>query len=72
MPTAREKRCFIAEVGAASQNIWSYIMELVKIQLNKIKPYDKNPRKNDGAVEAVMENVKRRQRAQMKRSEMIG
>ena len=33
-------------------------MELVTISLNKIKPYERNPRKNDEAVAAVMESIK--------------
>lgn len=33
-------------------------MELVTIPLNKIKPYERNPRKNDEAVAAVMESIK--------------
>ena len=30
-------------------------MELKKMKLSEIKPYGKNPRKNDGAVDAVAE-----------------
>ena len=33
-------------------------MELVTLPLNKIKPYERNPRKNDEAVVAVMESIK--------------
>ena len=33
-------------------------MELKKLKLTEIKPYGKNPRKNDGAVEAVAESRK--------------
>lgn len=33
-------------------------MELVTISLDKIKPYERNPRKNDEAVAAVMESIK--------------
>lgn len=33
-------------------------MELIELPVNKIKPYEKNPRKNDGAVEAVAESIK--------------
>lgn len=33
-------------------------MELVTISLDKIRPYDRNPRKNDEAVAAVMESIK--------------
>ena len=33
-------------------------MELVTIPLSKIKPYERNPRKNDEAVAAVMESIK--------------
>lgn len=33
-------------------------MELVKVKLSEIKPYENNPRKNDDAVEAVMESIK--------------
>ena len=33
-------------------------MELVTLPLNKIKPYERNPRKNDEAVAAVMESIK--------------
>lgn len=33
-------------------------MELVTISLDKIKPYERNPRKNDEAVVAVMESIK--------------
>lgn len=33
-------------------------MELVTLPLDKIKPYERNPRKNDEAVEAVMESIK--------------
>ena len=32
-------------------------MELIKLSLDKIKPYEKNPRKNDMAVEAVMKSI---------------
>ena len=33
-------------------------MELVTLPLNKIKPYERNPRKKDEAVEVVMESIK--------------
>ena len=33
-------------------------MELIKVSLKDITPYDKNPRINDDAVEAVMESIK--------------
>ena len=33
-------------------------MELVTLPLDKIKPYERNPRKNDEAVAAVMESIK--------------
>lgn len=33
-------------------------MELVKLKLSEIKPYENNPRKNDDAVEAVVESIK--------------
>ena len=33
-------------------------MELKKIKLEEIKPYKNNPRKNDGAVDAVVESIK--------------
>lgn len=33
-------------------------MELVKVKLSEIKPYENNPRKNDDAVEAVVESIK--------------
>lgn len=33
-------------------------MEIVKLKLSKIKPYAKNPRKNDGAVDAVAESIR--------------
>ena len=33
-------------------------MELKKMKLSEIKPYEKNPRKNDGAVDAVAESIK--------------
>lgn len=33
-------------------------MELKKLKLAEIKPYGKNPRKNDGAVDAVAESIK--------------
>ncbi len=33
-------------------------MELKTLNLKDIKPYDKNPRKNNGAVDAVMESIK--------------
>ena len=33
-------------------------MELKKMKLTEIKPYGKNPRKNDGAVDAVAESIK--------------
>lgn len=37
------------------------IMELLKIQLEKIKPYGKNPRKNDDAVDIVAESIRQRE-----------
>lgn len=33
-------------------------MELLKLKIEQIKPYAKNPRKNDGAVSAVAESIK--------------
>lgn len=33
-------------------------MELLKLKVEQIKPYAKNPRKNDGAVSAVAESIK--------------
>ena len=33
-------------------------MELVKLPISKIKPYPKNPRNNDGAVDAVAESIR--------------
>lgn len=33
-------------------------MKLVKLKLSQIKPYEKNPRINDGAVDAVAESIK--------------
>lgn len=33
-------------------------MEIVKLKLKDIKPYAKNARKNDDAVNAVMESIK--------------
>ena len=33
-------------------------MELIKIKIKDIKPYDKNPRKNDGAVDLVANSIK--------------
>jgi DNA modification methylase len=33
-------------------------MELIKVSLKDIHPYENNPRQNDGAVEAVMESIK--------------
>ena len=33
-------------------------MDLIELPVNKIKPYEKNPRKNDGAVESVAESIK--------------
>ena len=32
-------------------------MELKKLKLTEIKPYGKNPRKNDGAVDAVAASI---------------
>ena len=32
-------------------------MEIVEIPVNRIKPYDKNPRRNDGAVETVAASI---------------
>ena len=33
-------------------------MELVTISLDKIKPYERNPRNNNKAVDAVMESIR--------------
>ena len=33
-------------------------MEIIKLKITEIKPYEKNPRKNDGAVDAVAESIK--------------
>lgn len=33
-------------------------MELVTLKLNDIHPYENNPRKNDGAVDAVAESIR--------------
>ena len=33
-------------------------MEIIKLKITEIKPYGKNPRKNDGAVDAVAESIK--------------
>ena len=33
-------------------------MELVTLPLNKIKPYERNPRNNNKAVDAVMESIR--------------
>ena len=33
-------------------------MELVTVSLDKFRPYERNPRKNDEAVAAVMESIK--------------
>lgn len=33
-------------------------MELVEISIKDIHPYENNPRKNDGAVDAVAESIK--------------
>ena len=33
-------------------------MEIIKLKITDVKPYDKNPRKNDGAVDAVAESIK--------------
>lgn len=33
-------------------------MNVIEIELNKIKPYSKNPRKNDRAVDGVAESIK--------------
>ena len=33
-------------------------MEIIKLKITEIKPYDKNPRKNDGAVDAGAESIK--------------
>lgn len=33
-------------------------MEIKKLKLSQIKPYDKNPRKNEQAVDAVVESIK--------------
>lgn len=34
------------------------IMEIKIVSINKIKPYEKNPRKNDDAVDAVANSIK--------------
>lgn len=33
-------------------------MEIIERQINELHPYKNNPRKNDGAVDAVMESIK--------------
>lgn len=33
-------------------------MELVTLPLDKIKPYERNPRNNNKAVDAVMESIR--------------
>lgn len=33
-------------------------MEIIKIPIGKIKPYKNNPRKNNGAVDAVAESIR--------------
>ena len=33
-------------------------MEIIKLKIADVKPYEKNPRKNDGAVDAVAESIK--------------
>lgn len=33
-------------------------MEIINVLLDKIKPYEKNPRRNDAAVVAVEESIK--------------
>lgn len=33
-------------------------MEIIKLKISDIKPYAKNPRKNDNAVDAVAESIK--------------
>lgn len=33
-------------------------MEIVKIEINKLKPYDNNPRDNSNAIEKVAESIK--------------
>ena len=33
-------------------------MEIITRKLSEIKPYEKNPRKNDAAVEFVMNSIK--------------
>lgn len=33
-------------------------MDIIKLKITEIKPYDKNPRKNDGGVDAVAESIK--------------
>lgn len=33
-------------------------MDVINININKLKPYDKNPRKNDEAVKYVAESIK--------------
>lgn len=32
-------------------------MKIVKLKLSEIKPYEKNPRRNDGAVDAVVASI---------------
>ena len=34
-------------------------MEIIKLKIADIVPYGKNPRKNDGAVDAVAESIMR-------------
>ena len=33
-------------------------MEIIKAKIGEVKPYGRNPRKNDGAVEAVAESIR--------------
>ena len=41
-------------------------MELKKLKLTEIKPYGKNPRKNDGAVDAVADYQNERWKAKQR------
>ena len=34
------------------------IMEIKRVKLSEIRPYEKNPRKNDRAVDAVAASIK--------------
>lgn len=33
-------------------------MEIIKLKIDVVKPYENNPRKNDNAVSAVAESIK--------------